>query len=97
MSQKKFRAVYIPQVPMEACTVSTDSIALAAVALGSMVKLSIFEFEHRVKPDYSDYASIEEFVDGEWEAVDSEEWEKLVDDIVYPPEDSEDSEEEDDE
>lgn len=74
---------YIPQVPMKAYEVNiprrvgtTDSAYLeqAAFVLEAIVGLSIFEFENRVKPDYSDAAGIARF-DEEWEDVDEEEWE----------------------
>lgn len=81
---ERYRAVYVPQVPMHALTVEVDSLEHAVIALESITALSIFEFENRVKPDYSDMALIErwdaEFA--EWEHVEAEEWEHLTESLV---------------
>lgn len=54
------RVWYIPQVPMTAYEVDVPSRDLdeARRLLDALVGLSVFEFEHHVKPDYSDAAGI---------------------------------------
>lgn len=78
------RVWYIPQVPMKPYEVdvprrssTNDSTYLeqAAFVLEAIVGLSIFEFENRVKPDYSDAVGISCFDGEEWEDLDDEEWE----------------------
>lgn len=70
----QFRAVYVPQVPMHALTVEAPTLEKAVYALESVIALSIFEYENRVKPDYSDFACIEHWNGVDWEFVDDEEW-----------------------
>lgn len=80
------RIVYIPQVPLAGYEVDvvrhsgeSDSAYLqrAAELLDAVVGLSIFEFENRIKPDYSDFAAILRFEDDEWCDVDEEEYERF--------------------
>ena len=53
------QVVYIPQVPMKAYEVNVgNDLKLAQTILAALVGLSIFEFENRVKVDYSDLAMI---------------------------------------
>ncbi len=61
-----FRAWYIPQVPMKPFEFQTESQADATMVLDAITKFSMFEFENRVKPDYSDAGGVQELVDGEW-------------------------------
>lgn len=67
---KKFKVWYIPQVPMKAWEVEVQSLDTARLVLECVVQFSNFEFENKVKPDYSDVGGICEWVDGEWEDVD---------------------------
>lgn len=79
---------YIPQVPMkpfETRILHTSGqegveLAQAALLLDTIVDFSIFEFENRIKPDYSDAAGISRFEDGEWCDLDESEWRKDLDD-----------------
>lgn len=81
---ERFRAVYVPQVPMHALTVEVTSLEQAVVALESITALSIFEFKNRVKPDYSDFGTIERWDDEEqdWEDVDEEDYADLAEALV---------------
>lgn len=81
---ERFRAVYVPQVPMHALTVEVSSLEHAVIALQSIIALSIFEFENRVKPDYSDFGTIERWdtEEQDWEAVEDEDWEALAEERV---------------
>lgn len=83
-TEERFRAVYVPQVPMHALTVEVSSLEQAVIALESITALSIFEFENRVKPDYSDFGTIERWDDEEqdWEDVDEEDYADLVESLV---------------
>ena len=58
MSDKRFKAWYIPQVPMKAFEVETHTAAEAQAALDLITAFSIFEFENKVKPDYADAGGI---------------------------------------
>lgn len=67
-----FRAWYIPQVPMAAFEFPTETRAEATLVLDAITKFSMFEFEKRVKPDYSDAGGVQELIDGEWEDVEED-------------------------
>jgi hypothetical protein len=51
---KKYKAWYIPQVPMDSFEVETDNVDFAIKLYETLVKFSIFEYNNKVKPDYSD-------------------------------------------
>lgn len=82
---------YVPQVPMQPYERilphhdgdEEKELALAAILLDTIISFSSFEFENRVKPDYSDMGGIERWEgDGEggrdWYEVEDEEWEALL-------------------
>ena len=76
---------YIPQLPGKAYTVNVPSRDLgeAQRILDAIIGLSIFEFENKVKPDYSDAAGITRWeTDGDggfnWFEVDEEEIEEAA-------------------
>lgn len=73
-TQERFRAVYVPQVPMKGIVIEAPSLEKAVYALESMIALSVFEYDNNVKPDYSDMAVIERWDGDEWEDVDEDEW-----------------------
>lgn len=75
--RQKFRAWYIPQIPGKPFLVYADTYAKAQFAEEVMGKLSLFEFENRIKPDYADAGGVEKWddTDGEWYEVDPEDQE----------------------
>jgi len=54
----KFKMWYIPQVPMKPFEVECETAEQAQDALDLITNFSIFEFENRVKPDYSDAGGV---------------------------------------
>jgi hypothetical protein len=64
----KFKAWYIPQVPMKAFEVYAETADEAQAALDLITDFSIFEFDNHIKPDYSDAGGVEEWdeADQEW-------------------------------
>lgn len=68
MSAPRFKAWYIPQVPMKAFEVETSTAAEAQATLDLITAFSIFEYDNKVKPDYSDAGGVEEWdeTDQEW-------------------------------
>jgi len=70
MSAAKFKAWYIPQVPMKAFEVERDTAAEAQSALDLITDFSIFEFENKVKPDYCDAGGVAVWDETEQEWVD---------------------------
>lgn len=55
----EFRMWYIPQIPMPPFTREFDTAREAQAALDLIFAFSFFEFENRVKPDYTDAGGIE--------------------------------------
>lgn len=77
--KERFKVWYIPQIPMPAFEREYDDFETAKAVLNALIGLSIFEFEHRVKPDYADVAGISRWEDdGDggfgWFDIDEEEW-----------------------
>ena len=75
----RYKIWYIPQIPMAAFEREYDNLQTAKDVLNAVIGLSIFEFEHRVKPDYADAAGIAIWEDGEWCDLDEEEWDDAHD------------------
>lgn len=69
------RVWYVPQVPGKPYEVDmpTQDLATAVLVLDAIIGLSNFEFENRIKPDYSDMAGIARFDGDDWEDVDDAE------------------------
>lgn len=57
----KLRVWHIPQVPMKAFHVSVESPDEAIKILDVLAHYDLFQFENRVKPDYSSAQGLEEF------------------------------------
>jgi hypothetical protein len=70
---KRFKAWYIPQVPMKPFEIEASTAAKAQTILNIIINFSIFEFENKVKPDYCDAGGVSEWNVGEQEWVDIEE------------------------
>lgn len=62
----KLRIAYIPQVPGEPFYKEVDGLSSAKLVAETVIGLSTFEYENNIKPDYTDFLDLEEFVDGEW-------------------------------
>jgi len=60
------RVWHIPQVPMQAFYVPVKNIEEAKKILIVLADYDIFQFENKVKPDYSNAAGLQEFQGGDW-------------------------------
>lgn len=61
------RVWWIPQVPMDdPFRVEVATVREAKLLLDTLAKYDIFQFENRIKPDYSNAGGLEVFEDGEW-------------------------------
>lgn len=59
---------WIPQIPMrKRFEVSVSSPAEARKVLAILADYDIFQFENKIKPDYSNAGGLMIFTDGEWE------------------------------
>jgi len=83
-----YKVWYIPQVPMAAFEVEVPDVPSARMVLDALSAFSLFEFENRVKPDYSDAGGIAILDHGEWR--DLEEYDEEFCDVCFAgPESSE--------
>jgi len=60
------RLWWIPQVPMEPFHVFVKNYEEALLLIRVLANYDLFQFENRVKPDYSNAGGLEVWEDGEW-------------------------------
>ncbi len=73
------RIWYVPQAPMDSYTQPVDSIEEGFKILDAIYQVALFEFENRLKPDYSNAGGVSRYeTNGEggfdWYDVDEDEW-----------------------
>jgi hypothetical protein len=71
MNNKKLQVWWIPQVPGKPFHVSVDSVQEAAKIMRILADYDAFQFEHNIKPDYSNAGGLlqwDEDSDGEGKA-----------------------------
>lgn len=78
------KVFYAPQVPMKAFEVKAIDLPDAVRVLSIITNFSIFEYENKIKPDYSDYGGVVRYeADGEggfeWCDVDQDELDEFED------------------
>ena len=67
----KFRVYHVPQIPMDGFAYEVPTYLEAARLSDALCKYDLFQFENKVKPDYSNISFIEFSKDGEeWESID---------------------------
>jgi len=57
---------WIPQVPMKPFFVEVESLQEAKKILKILAEYDLFQYKHRVKPDYCNVGGLSIFKDGEW-------------------------------
>jgi hypothetical protein len=62
----KLRIWWIPQIPMEPMYVPVDDLNHAAQTLHLLAYYDLFQYEKRIKPDYSNAGGLQQFEMGEW-------------------------------
>ncbi|WP_332645086.1 hypothetical protein [Aeromicrobium sp.] len=73
-----YRVWHIPQIPMEAFHVEVPDLPTALIVWNALSDYDLFQFENRVKPDYSNASGIQEFAEGEWSDVDDYELQVII-------------------
>lgn len=63
---------WIPQLPMKPFEVIVSSFTIAHVLLNTLANYDLFQFENRIKPDYSNMGGVQVFKDGQWEDFDGD-------------------------
>ena len=76
------RVYYIPQIPMRGFEYDVPDLKSAVMVLDALSRFSLFEFENRVKPDYSDAGGVQRYEDDgegghDWFDVDDDELQNL--------------------
>jgi hypothetical protein len=64
----KLQVWWVPQMPMKAFTVDVASVAEGVKLLNTLAKYDLFQYENKVKPDYSNAGGL-----NVWDA-ESREW-----------------------
>jgi hypothetical protein len=62
----QLRVWHIPQVPMEAFRVYVKTIQEGKIVLDTLAFYDLFQFEHRIKPDYANAGGLQVYENGEW-------------------------------
>lgn len=57
---------WIPQVPMKAFETPVRNINEARLLVNTLARYDIFQYEHKIKPDYANVGGLLVFEDGEW-------------------------------
>lgn len=74
------RVWWIPQLPMKPFYWKVESPMEAVKLLDILAMYDMFQFEHNIKPDFSNAGGLEVFEDGEWsdwyseDGLDIDEW-----------------------
>lgn len=66
------RVVHIPQVPMQAFTVLAESFEEADLISRVLTEYDLFQYGHKVKPDYCNASFVQIYHAGEWFDVDDD-------------------------
>jgi hypothetical protein len=96
--RKKYRVWHIPQVPGKPFIVETDDPLTAYTVLKTLAEYDLFQFEHNIKPDYSNASGVMEWddvldpddedEDERWSDVDPDIFSELLDSLGVPVEES---------
>lgn len=67
MNVGQLQVWWIPQIPMKAFEVNVDTVGQAVLLLETLARYDAFQFENRIKPDYSNVGGLRVWVadDGE--------------------------------
>jgi superinfection exclusion protein gp17 len=82
MSEVEIQVWWVPQIPMEAFRFTVPSLEAGVMLCDALAEYDLFQFEHNVKPDYSNVGGIEwrhpVHTDGEWWAVEPDDEDELT-------------------
>ncbi len=85
MEKEKLRIWWIPQVPMKAFRVEVETPQEAKKLLEILANYDIFQFENKIKPDYSNVGGLESYdqESKEWSDWYDEKTGKDIDEIKF--------------
>jgi len=64
--KNKLRVWWIPQIPMQPFYVEVQTLQEAHLLLETLAMYDAFQFENKVKPDYSNAGGLQVFENDEW-------------------------------
>ncbi len=79
----QLRIWHIPQIPMEDFKTEVDNPKEAKKILEILANYDIFQFERKIKPNYSNAAGLEEFDGKEWSEWHDEEGNEINNTILF--------------
>lgn len=69
---------WIPQIPGEYFTVPVGSPREGRLMVDTLARYDAFQYEHRIKPDYSNVGGLHVFEGGEWEDWSDEDGDEIT-------------------
>lgn len=60
------RVWWIPQVPMDEFYVIVPDVEAAALIIDTLAQYDLFQYAHRIKPDYCNMGGLSIFQEGRW-------------------------------
>lgn len=82
MNEGDLRVWWIPQVPMKAFYVKVGSAKEGKFLMEALAQYDLFQFENKIKPDYSNAGGVQIFENGEWTEWENEDGES-IDEVDY--------------
>ena len=79
--KKKLRVLHFPQIPCSPFEVEVEDLKEAKKMCDVLANYDLFQYENRIKPDYSNMTIVEEFDEEEQEWVSWYDEETGIDDI----------------
>jgi hypothetical protein len=78
---KKLRICHYPQIPCEPFIVKVESLEEADKIMNTLANYDLFQYENKIKPDYSNMAILEQWDEEEQEWCDWCDDETGIDDL----------------
>lgn len=75
----QLRVWHIPQIPMEAFKYPVKTVEEAKLAMKLFAQYDLFQWKHRVKPDYANGSGLEVFEFGQWSEWTNEDGDDIMD------------------
>ena len=78
----QYRVWWIPQVPMKAFYYEVPDVMTGKHLLEALAQYDLFQYENKVKPDYSNAGGLQVLENGEWLDWENEDGES-IDDVSF--------------
>lgn len=81
MKTRELKVWWIPQVPMKPFEVQVKNLREAKLLLRVLAEYDLFQYKHRIKPDYCNAGGLQVFENDEWTDWEDNEG-NSIDDII---------------